>query len=623
MNFKRILLFSLLVLFVTSHLLAQSFLPLYTEYKDRKVSPGKTTYYIDPQRGDDRYSGNDKKKPWRTFNGINQLILSPGDRVEILAAGTFSESLVLVARGNLANPVIVKFASGRYDIFRTYAKRKTLHISNTNDDPYEPKAIALMFDSCQFINVEGGGAKFVLRGKMIETFICNSSNIKLDGLSFDYERPTVSELTVENTGANYADLQIHPDSKFSIKDSLLYWEGEGWNYPCSSYWQRFHSESNYLFRIHIPVKGMRFVQTGENKIRVYYPLPVKRILFEKGSIYQTRDVERDCTGIFIQKSKNIELNNVRIYFMHGMGIVSQYCENIKINRLIVSPDPASGRTCAAWADILHFSGCRGLIDIGNSYLSAANDDAINIHGTHLLIKKKVSDSRQVQIKFMHDQTYGFDPFAAGDSLDFIRPKTLLVIGDNVVLHCQRLNDKEFLLTLKNPLPVNLKINDAVENTSATPQVWIHHNTIEKIPTRGILVTSRRRIIIEHNQFVHTYMSAILISDDASSWFESGMVRNLTIRNNNFSKCGEPVITILPENRRSKRIRVHSNILVSANTFDLGGLKLLHAKNTANLIIEKNIVKTSVPVKQIKDLIKIKKCKPVSINNNKVVEGVQL
>ena len=617
MKSNKFLFFLLLLISAAKlNLVAQSASPLYPSYKNRQISPGNTNYYIDPQSGDDNNSGVDQNKPWKTFKRINQLVLSANDKLEVLSAGTFTESLVLMAQGTPSAPVSVKFAAGRYDIFPYHALKLPLHISNTNDQPYEPKAIALMFDSCQFIKIKGGDAKFVMRGKMIETYINNCTNITLEGLRFDYERPTVSELIVTEAADDYADLQIHKDSKFSIQDSLLIWEGEGWSHISSSYWQVLNGQSNYLSRINIPMKEMRFISLGGNEVRAYFPSKVKNKVFAKGYIYQTRNVERDCAGIFMQRSKDIALNNIRIYFMHGMGVVSQYCENIRISYLQVRPASTSGRTCAAWADILHFSGCKGLIDIGNSYLSAANDDAINIHGTHLIIKK-IEGPNQLRIAFMNKQTYGFDPFAAGDSLDFIRPKTLLSLGNNVVLQTGRLNDKEVLLTLKMPLPDRLKIKDAVENITATPQVWIHDNIMEKIPTRGILVTSRRKILIEHNSFIRTAMSGVLVSDDASSWYESGIVKNLTIQHNNFDQCGGPVIAILPENKRTKRFPVHSNIAIRSNTFDLRGPKLFSARSTANISIDDNVIITQKPVRKIEKLIKLKRCKSIKMNDNRI------
>ncbi|HEY4195559.1 MAG TPA: hypothetical protein VGM63_08485, partial [Mucilaginibacter sp.] len=415
---------------------------LYPSFKDRKHSPGNITYYIDPQKGDDNNAGTDLKNPWRTFKRANRLIFSAGDKLRIVAPGAFHQSLVVMAGGNKASPVIISFAPGRYDFYPDSAYKTRFNISNTNDRPLALKAIAVCFANSKYVRLNALGAKLVLRGKMIEACVDRSENIGIHGISFDYKRPTVSELKVVNVGADYADLKVHQDSKYSIKDSVLTWEGEGWRHQPGWYWQIFDPKTGDLSRLDMDLGQVRFAKKGRT-LRVFF---AQNPGFKMGLIYQTRDVTRDCAGIFMQRSKNVSLKNIHIYFMHGMGVVSQFCENISIDSLSVKPEEKSGRTCAAWADILHFSGCRGMIDINHCFLSAANDDAINVHGTYLRIIENLSPN-QIKVRFMHDQTYGFDAFKAGDSIDFIHSTSLLAFGNNIITATKRLNDKEILLTL--------------------------------------------------------------------------------------------------------------------------------------------------------------------------------
>lgn len=573
------------------------------------------TYYIDPNTGDDQNTGTSKLHPWKTFKQVNRLRLVAGTKVEILAGGTFHESLLIRAEGTRQVPVKVKFAPGSYHIYPDLAEKRQLHISNTNDRPDEFKAIALMFDSCRYVEVQGAGATMVLHGKMIETFVNYCDHISISGLSFDYNRPTVSELTITSVGAGYADALIHPDSKYSIKDSIMTWIGDGWSYQPDGYWQVLDPQTNDLSRMGMPMEAIRFVQREGREVRIYFKRDVG---FKSGQVYQNRDVTRDCSGIFMQYSSNIRLQDIRLYFMHGMGVVSQYCHNIKMDRVVVRPDEKSGRTCAAWADILHFAGCSGKIEVGNSYLSAANDDAVNVHGIHLKIVD-IPGNNRVRVKFMHSQTYGFDAFAAGDSVALIGKESLLSIQENRLAKVEKLNDKEFMLTLSRPVPAGVSIGDAVENVSATPEVWIHHTTITRIPTRGILTTTRRKVLIEHNVFENTRMSGVFINDDASGWFESGMVKDVTIRYNKFYKCGGPVISIHPENTVTGSSAVHTNIKVLDNHFWLHGTSILEAKSTSKIRIAGNVVYNAGHNKGIDDLLKFKDCTGISLSGNRLLQ----
>jgi len=581
------------------------------------VQPGKyafgASYYIDPNHGNDNNSGASREAAWKTFRRVNQMILLPGDVVEILQAGAFHESLLLRARGSEEAPVKVKFAPGRYDFYPDGAIRKRLHISNTNDRPDELKAIAIVMDSCSYVQVEAMGAELVFRGKMIETYLNRCDYIVLNGLSFDYQRPTVSELTVMDVGDHYADVNIHSDSKFSIQDSLLTWIGEGWTYRPGAYWQVLDPATNELSRIDIEMEAARFSQLGERKVRVHFS---KNPGFKKGWIYQNRDVTRDCAGIFMEQSSHLTLQNIQIFFMHGMGVVSQYCRDIKMDGIAVKPREHSERTCAAWADILHFSGCSGKIEVANAYLSAANDDAINVHGTYLKIVKMPAPNK-VQVKFMHPQTYGFDAFAARDSIAFVQTASLLTVEKGQIARVERINDKEFVLTLKGAVPGVVKTGDVVENISATPEVWIHHTTIARIPTRGILATTRRRVLIEYNNFERVHMTAVFINGDASGWYESGMVRDVKISHNNFRECGEPVISVHPENTEFGSGPAHQHITVTDNVFMLKGKDLFSAKSTGGITLLGNVIHGGNGVKGIDELLRLDHCTGVKITNNRL------
>jgi hypothetical protein len=614
MNRKKYCLFLWTLLLLSGNigvLFAQN-TTLYPSFGNRKHSPGKTTYYIDPKKGDDKNSGTVIKAPWKTFKRANELIFSAGDKLMIMAPGTFHQSLVIMAGGNKASPVTISFAPGRYDFYPNNAYKTRFNISNTNDTPLSLKAIALYFVNSKYVKLSTRGARIVLRGKMIETCIDKCENISIQGFSFDYERPTVSELKVIKVGAHHADLQVHGDSKYNIKDSVLTWEGEGWRYQQGSYWQVLDPKTGDLSRLNMDMSSVKFAN-GSGMLSVFF---AQNPGFKTGFIYQTRDITRDCAGIFMQESKNISLKNIRIYFMHGMGVVSQFCENIHIDSVIVKPDEKSGRTCSAWADILHFSGCKGIIDINHSFLSAANDDAINVHGTYLKIIDKPSP-KQIKVRFMQNQTYGFDAFKVGDSIDFIHPASLLAVGDNIIIGTKKLNEKEILLSLQKPVPVDIQTGDVVENVSWTPRVWIHNTIISKIPTRGILVTTRRKVNIENCTFQRVHSSAILVANDAESWYESGMIKDLAIRKNIFVECGEPVINIHPENI-VKEGPVHKNILIVNNNFILKDTIAMGAKSVSNITFSRNEIKASSII-NLNELIELKDCNDVKLLNNKILK----
>ena len=189
---------------------------------------------------------------------------------------------------------------------------------------------------------------------------------------------------------------------------------------------------------------------------------------------------------------------------------------------------------------------------------------------------------------MHKQTYGFMAVNPGDEIDFIDHKSYQSLGLNKVQDVKLLNPKEILVTLEENAPKGLVLEDVIENVTWTPEVEIRGCHISWIPTRGFLISTRQKVLVVENEFLSTHMSAILMGIDANDWYESGHVRDLTIRNNKFIRCAEPVIDIDPGNDIAND-SVYQNIRIEDNEFILRNESLVKAKSTMNLTITGNTI----------------------------------
>lgn len=127
---------------------------------------------------------------------------------------------------------------------------------------------------------------------------------------------------------------------------------------------------------------------------------------------------------------------------------------------------------------------------------------------------------------------------------------------------------------------------AVEDVTLCPDLYFASNTLKRITTRGILVTTRGKVVIENNLFQSFNMPAILISDDAKSWYESGKCKNVTIKGNTFENCNDYYISVLPENGKNKE-PVHENITIEKNNFKSKNSKGIYLKSAKNVKIVHN------------------------------------
>lgn len=586
----------------------------YPEIAQRKKSPGGMRYYIDPVKGSNEGTG-EKSSPWKSFAPLNRLILAPGDRVEVVSAGELRDSFFPAGRGTAEKPIVVNFSPGRYDWFSEGLLTRKLAISNTNDVPDGDKAIAMELSGISYFEIKGEGALFFCRGKMTQIHFDHSANIKLSGFGFDYKRPTMSEYTVDEAGDKEALISIHKDSDYTIENGKVIWVGEGWRNNAEGYGQTFVPDPVTLYRSGSPLGGINKAEEVEpDKVKVFYE---KNPGFTKGLTYQHRDTRRDYSGVFCNRSENITYAGLKFHYMHGMGVVSQFSRNLLFKDITFAPRKESGRTIAAWADMLHFSGCGGKIVVNKVHFFGANDDAINIHGTYLRIIESLPPN-QIKVKFMHGQTYGFPAFTKGDKVEFVRERSLLTYAAAAVKEAKMLNEREMLLTLDKKLPDNMEANDVLENVTWTPEVEIKNCLVEAIPTRGFLISTRKPVLVEGNVFRRTKMSALLMAGDASSWFESGKVSNLTIKNNVFDHCEEPVINFHPENREGQEGQpVHSNIKIVGNTFLLKGRGAISLKSTEKVTVSGNkfILDKKGENLSVQDLIQRHASAPVKASNN--------
>ncbi len=555
---------------------------------------------------------------------IQLTILAQSRMIEISPEqGKDNENLMLAlekAAGYKGKPVTVRLSPGIYELDRSKSTQVLYHISNTtseSEDPDPTKHIGLYLHSLKNITIDGCGSTLQMNGEMTSFVLDRCEGIILKNLNIDYKHPTQTEVEVLEEGKDYLIVQVHPTSQYRIVDEQLEWYGDGWSFR-NGIAQSYDRASNMTWRSWSPMENLiRAVELRPNVLYLQYKEKPQVGLH---IVFQMRDSFRDEVSGFVNRSKNVQLENLNFYYLGNFGVVCQYSENVTFDRCNFAPRPDSGRTNAGFADFIQVSGCRGMIDIRNSRFSGAHDDPINIHGTHLRVTEFLSPNR-LKVRFMHDQTFGFEAFFKGDDIELVDPLSLLAVEKAKVKEAKLVTPREMELTLSGPLsPEVIQRKDlVVENVLWTPEVRITNNYFERIPTRGILITTRRKSLIEGNTFYGMQMSGILVADDGLSWYESGPVHDLTIRRNTFFNCGEPIINIDPENREYKGA-VHKNITIEENYFYMrkNSSSVIRAKAVDGLVIRHNLIYTSDTEKNKEsDFIQTRDCNEVSVEKNRI------
>lgn len=494
---------------------------------------------------------------------------------------------------------VLKFQEGDYYIdARNLTKRKLFVTNTAGDNEYSAEEtphsvpVALYFDGFKNLTVEGCGARFIISGKTTNCVVSNCENFVLRDIVIDTDKPDFHELKVVGKGGFYADFELSEYDDYEFRNGTVIFKGNGFETDIkhkskSAWWPNKVSGENREENVrskHPLMLSLKLKKISENTVRSYC-LDANR--FNIGDIFYIFDNRRQFAGIFVDNSKDVTLQGIAQHFNYSLAVVCQCSENITLEKLSLTPQ--NGYFVTSVADFVQCCMCRGYFNVTDCVFDGAGDDTINCHGFHF----KVTDvsENKVQVKFMHPQSHGYNPFRKGDKIAFIDKATLLEKGQSEVASSRLLDEYTIELLLNGEKP---SVNMMVENISACPDLYFARNEVHRIVTRAMLITTRGKVLVEDNHFYGNGMSGILFSDDASSWYESGMCTDVTVKNNVFDWCGDHGIMIKPENS-SHGGAIHKNIRISENTFNKCGKVCFYAKSSSDLQFINNKISSAPAV----------------------------
>lgn len=512
--------------------------------------------------------------------------------------------------------VILRFPEGRYEFHEKGAAVREYYISN--HDQTNPKKVGIALEDMKNLTLDGQGSEFVFHGRMLPVSLLRSENCLLKNFSIDFENPHIAQVKiVENDPQDGIVFEPAPWVDYRIaKDSIFEAYGEGWTMR-HSWGIAFDGDTKHLVYntsdIGCPTKGASEVAPR----RIHAP-GWKDARLVPGTVVAMRGWGRPTPGIFLSHDVNTTIENVKVHYAEGMGLLAQLCENITLEKFgVCLKGDADPRYFTTQADATHFSGCKGKIVSCNGLYEGMMDDAINVHGTCLKVVKRVDD-RTLVGRYMHGQSWGFEWGCPGDEVQFIRSNTMELVGKQNKIISIRPYDKEqtegareFLITFQEPVDqvINEQSGFGIENLTWTPEVLFSGNVIRNNRARGSLFSTPRKTIVENNLFDHTSGAAILLCGDCNGWFETGACRHVIIRKNRFVNAltnlfqfTNAVISIYPEipDLKGQQQYFHGGpeggIVIEDNEFETFDAPILYAKSVDGLVFRNNTIKLNTEYK---------------------------
>lgn len=235
-------------------------------------------------------------------------------------------------RGNKDNVTLI-FEPGTYKITKETALVREVHTSNTDSVQYPHKSIGFLIEDQENLSIDGQGSDLIFEGDMMSIGILNSENITVKNLSWDFQVPTTSEMTVFEFSADkkVVDYFVPEYLNYEIVNgNSIRWQSESKS-DGSFYWTEMNDHRNYGIQIKYPTEmmGRSYYSnsnpfSGVNKIekldngllRFTYnnQSPVEPVL---GMNYQlVSNAHRPTAGAMVAESKDVYLDNLRISYMH-------------------------------------------------------------------------------------------------------------------------------------------------------------------------------------------------------------------------------------------------------------------------------------------------------------------
>jgi hypothetical protein len=532
------------------------------------------------------------------------------------------------------NPLIL-FEKGRYDFWPQFGEQRIYYESNTTD--INPKRLGILVEGFENLVIDGNGADFIFHDRMQPVTVDHSKGVEIRNFTIDWDVPLTAQAEVMEVNDQSMLLKIDRfESPYVIEEDKIVFVDVGWKSPLRSI-----MEIERDSRLIAPQTGdpgccgrgwdwAHWEEESPGLVRVHKPFGEQRP--EVGNYLILRHSQRDHAGIFIYHSRDTRVENVEVYHTAGLGILSQYSENITMQGVKMIPNPKKNRYLSGHDDGLHFSNCRGQISVSQCEFAALMDDPINIHGTSVRIEEKL-DPYRLRCRFVHHQSVGLQWARPGEQVGFIESSSLRTMDQGVVEEFRVLSTEEFEISFMDSIPEVLEVGDALENLSWTPDAHISQNRFMSCRARGLLVSTPGKVVIENNHF-ESSGSAILIAGDANNWYETGAVKDVTIRNNVFAapcltslyQFSEAVISIYPEipDLEASEEKYHRNIRILDNEFHLYDYPVLYARSVdglefkGNSLIRSHRFPSFHPRKYGFSLLS---CRNVEISGNSIAEEI--
>ena len=457
------------------------------------------------------------------------------------------------------------------------------HVHPQDTTPYDihtykglaPVNTVVLLKGRKDVTLDFGGATLMLHGKLQAFVLEGCENIVIRNVAVLNDRAAFTEGTVVENGGDFLTLRLNPHHPCRVEDGRLI--------PTSEYWENDTLDSTVMFMQCFDADtregcGLQLCMIGKVVHRENLPFSFEQYVaeetpdgllrlngnaagcFRSGRVVAIGHERRHLSTFFLRGCRNVRLENVRILNGPGMGIMPIHCRDLYLDRVRFTHDEKSQGIVTNLADGLHTFACGGDLVMTDCVFEGMIDDAVNVHGQFDLLEKAEGDRLTVKSTFKKETT-AVTIFGAGDRIGVHRGRTTEVEAEYTVREARTIDDDFVELTLDRPVAVPHGAGSLVENLSAQADLTMRNCVFRKANTHLRIQTSGK-VRIEGCEIG----LPLLLTGDASFWFESSGVRDMAVRGTAFTSEAATILVnpqVLPT---GKEPYYHRNIRVEGCSF---------------------------------------------------------
>ena len=485
----------------------------------------------------------------------------------------------------------IRVPAGVHRVDAARLPRRLCNVSN-HDSGVRP----VLFDlrGLEGITIRGEGAELLFDGDVVPMLLEDCRHITVRGLTIDWTRPFLSQGEVRRTQDGLVELRFDERYPYEIRDGRLVFTGPGYEssglvnllaFDARRRETAFRAQDHYGLARELTAEA----GSGPGVVRLRGAFPT---LPEPGQIMVVKHHGRTSPGFCVSRCRGVTFEDVTVYHAGGMGFIAQASRDVSLRRCRVMVRPGSDRVFSSHADATHFVDCSGRIELIDCTFANQMDDATNIHGIfRRVVRQPAGDC--IDMAVMHEQQRGVDTFAEGDTLAFFDRRTFAPLGRAELVSSEAQDRRVTRYRLSRA--VDLPEGEAVAmRWDHDVDVVIRGCVCENNRARGLLVSSLGRVLIEDNR-LHVPGTAVQCCFDASSWYESGPIEDVTVRGNTFDNCmygvwGPALFAVNPHIDPARRgVAANGKLRIVDNLIRTADPRLVSAHSIESLVFKNNRV----------------------------------